>query len=487
MRKLLFLLVAFFSANDAYAAGQTLRGVDAIINSAGGTFNTPASTPTASRACVFDGSSVISASSVTSSELAFLSGVTSSVQTQLTGKEPSITIGTSAQYWRGDKTMQTLNTAAVPESGSLYFTNARAIAAPITGFTSGAGALSATDTLLQSIQKLDGNVAATVPETRGGTNQTSYTLGDTLYSSATNTLSKLAGNTTATKKFLTQTGTGTVSAAPSWLQPACADLSNASASCSTDATNASNISTGTLAAGRLPLPSATTLGGIESFAAVTHQWINSISTSGVPSAAQPACSDLSNAAASCSTDATNATNISTGTLPAGRLPVPSATTLGGVQSAAAVSNQWIDSISTSGVPHLSQPAFSNLSGNITTSQMNSGTGASSTTFWRGDGTWATTPGGASLSTFTVTFNGTDTGVRTTVSDAAATATSKIVLTIRQPDSVSSEDQKGYIYEANIVKQATGSFDVYVVAMSPDGDPIDEEMPSDTLTVIYQIQ
>ena len=52
--------------------------------------------------------------------------------------------------------------------------------------------------------------------TQGGTNITSYTLGDTLYASATNVLSKLAGNTTTTKKFLVQTGTGSVSAAPSW-------------------------------------------------------------------------------------------------------------------------------------------------------------------------------------------------------------------------------------------------------------------------------
>ena len=55
-----------------------------------------------------------------------------------------------------------------------------------------------------------------VETTQGGTNITSYTLGDTLYASATNTLAKLAGNTTTTKKFLAQTGTGSVSAAPSW-------------------------------------------------------------------------------------------------------------------------------------------------------------------------------------------------------------------------------------------------------------------------------
>jgi hypothetical protein len=55
-----------------------------------------------------------------------------------------------------------------------------------------------------------------VETTQGGTNLTSYTLGDTLYASATNTLAKLAGNTTAVKKFLAQTGTGSVSTAPSW-------------------------------------------------------------------------------------------------------------------------------------------------------------------------------------------------------------------------------------------------------------------------------
>ena len=52
--------------------------------------------------------------------------------------------------------------------------------------------------------------------TQGGTNITSYTLGDTLYASATNTLAKLSGNTTTTQKFLTQTGNGSASAAPIW-------------------------------------------------------------------------------------------------------------------------------------------------------------------------------------------------------------------------------------------------------------------------------
>lgn len=60
--------------------------------------------------------------------------------------------------------------------------------------------------------------------TQGGTNIKTYTLGDTLYASATNTLAKLAGNTSTTQKFLTQTGTGSVSAAPIWKVLAPSDI-----------------------------------------------------------------------------------------------------------------------------------------------------------------------------------------------------------------------------------------------------------------------
>ena len=61
-----------------------------------------------------------------------------------------------------------------------------------------------------------GAVSGTLTETNGGTNQSSYATGDTLYASASNTLAKLSGNTTTTKQFLTQTGTGSGSAAPVW-------------------------------------------------------------------------------------------------------------------------------------------------------------------------------------------------------------------------------------------------------------------------------
>jgi hypothetical protein len=46
-------------------------------------------------------------------------------------KEPAIAAGTALQYWRGDKTWQTLDTAAVPENTNLYFTNGRAQSAAV--------------------------------------------------------------------------------------------------------------------------------------------------------------------------------------------------------------------------------------------------------------------------------------------------------------------------------------------------------------------
>jgi hypothetical protein len=64
----------------------------------------------------------------------------------------------------------------------------------------------------------------------------------------------------------------------------------------------------------------------------------------------------------------SAGDLGTGTLPAARLPNPAATTLGGIQSFAAVANQWIRSISTSGVPAASQPNFTDLAGTIAVAQ-----------------------------------------------------------------------------------------------------------------------
>jgi hypothetical protein len=52
------------------------------------------------------------------------------------------------------------NTSQVTENTNLYFTNARAIASTLTGYTSGAGTITSSDSILSAIQKLNGNIGA---------------------------------------------------------------------------------------------------------------------------------------------------------------------------------------------------------------------------------------------------------------------------------------------------------------------------------------
>lgn len=61
----------------------------------------------------------------------------SAVLTQLNLKEPTITAGTTSQYWRGDKSWQTLNTDAVSEGSNQYFTSGRAQTAAVVDSTAG--------------------------------------------------------------------------------------------------------------------------------------------------------------------------------------------------------------------------------------------------------------------------------------------------------------------------------------------------------------
>jgi len=132
---------------------------------------------------------------------------------------------------------------------------------------------------------------------------------------------------------------------------ACADLSNGATGCST-ATGTSgatipllngantwsgvqSVNSGDLAlkgatSGTITLNAAATAGtstitlpgGTTDFSATggTSQFVKQASAGAAFTVARPACADLSNAATSCSTDTTNATNITSGTLPIGQLP-----------------------------------------------------------------------------------------------------------------------------------------------------------------------
>lgn len=175
--------------------------------------------------------------------------------------------------------------------------------------------------------------------------------------------------------------------------------------------------TGTIGASHLPAPTLLALGGVKAIAGVAHDWIYGIDTSGNPLLAQPAFSDISgtvsNGQLANSGITINSHSISlggsfslafsdfAGTVAAIQLPNPSAVTIGGIQSITAATHMWIDSISTSGVPHQSQPTFSDISGTVGSSQGGTGINNGSSTITIGG---SVTVSGAFTTTLTVTAN-----------------------------------------------------------------------------------
>ncbi len=107
-----------------------------------------------------------------------------------------------------------LKSLTVSGTGLTLTNNTNDIQFSLAGPIQGIGALDSSGGYLyqsgaSSFQKFTSISAIT-----GGTGITSYVIGDTLYSSGTNALAKLAGNITTTKQYLSQTGNGSQSAAP---------------------------------------------------------------------------------------------------------------------------------------------------------------------------------------------------------------------------------------------------------------------------------
>jgi len=75
--------------------------------------------------------------------------------------EWELAAGTTSQYYRGDKTWQTLNTTAVTEGTNLYFNEVRVRGSVLTGYVSGSNvAIASTDTILAAFGKIQGQLNA---------------------------------------------------------------------------------------------------------------------------------------------------------------------------------------------------------------------------------------------------------------------------------------------------------------------------------------
>ena len=260
----------------------TVLSNNRVMQSSGGAI-IEAAAITAARALISDANGIPTHSVTTAAELAFSSGVTSNIQTQLNAKEPTITVLPIAKGGTNSSTALNNNRIMISSAGAIVedaaITANRALASDVSGIPVASattdtelgyvsGVTSAIQTQLNGKQATGnyitaltgdvtatgpGSVAATIandavttvkilnanvtsakiaaaavdlttqvnsvlPEANGGTNQSTYTTGDTLYASASNTLSKLPIGTAA--QVLT------VSAGvPAWMTPSAAGAS----------------------------------------------------------------------------------------------------------------------------------------------------------------------------------------------------------------------------------------------------------------------
>jgi len=91
-----------------------------------------------------------------------------------------------------------------------------------------------------------------------------------------------------------------------------------------------------------------------------------------------------------------------------------------------------------------------------------------------------------VSSASIAFTDGDTARRTTIADAAVSATSKILLSITRP-TVTAENDVGLLYTSNVVSRGVGTFDVFTICTDMSGDdPVTSGAPNETITLYYTV-
>ena len=218
----------------------------------------PSTALTASRALVSDASGVVAVSTATSTEVGYLSGVTSAIQTQIDSKQatgnyitaltgdvtasgPGSVAGTIAANAVTNAKLATVatatfkgrTTAGTGNVEDLTVTQATALLNAMVG-DSGSGG---TKGLVPAPASGDSGKFLRGDATWGSAlSNPMSTLGDMIYGAGSGVATRLAGNTTTTKKFFRQTGDGSNSAAPAWDTLVAGDIPNLAASIITSGT-----------------------------------------------------------------------------------------------------------------------------------------------------------------------------------------------------------------------------------------------------------
>lgn len=93
---------------------------------------------------------------------------------------------------------------------------------------------------------------------------------------------------------------------------------------------------------------------------------------------------------------------------------------------------------------------------------------------------------AAVNSVSVAFTDGDTARRVTVTDAGVTASSKIIPIVRRPDTTDDSADRGYVYNANVVRIGSGGFDVFLTALDISGNDTTELPPNETVQLDYLV-